>query len=310
MFNESLAPKAEATRFLDQQSRLLCPKLEHFVIFSSVSCGRGNVGQTNYGLANSIMERIIESRHALHLPAKAIQWGAVGDVGLLAELQDKNMDMTIGGSLPQRITSCIEVLDLLLTTEDPIVSSMVVAEKKVFDTKKDNVIEVLFNILGIQDKKSISMETPLSKLGMDSLMTVEISQLLEREYGLFLTMKELHTMTLHDLELKTKGNSAPVVKHQESNGQLGLELLLRNFTSEETNLDTIVCLKKNSADTSRKVLLIPGVEGSIGEDFVSLASKLKHDTFGLQMVKFPEATTLQQLFDSIIKVSTTIFLLN
>jgi fatty acid synthase, animal type len=121
MFNESLAPKAEATKHLDQLSRVLCPELEQFVIFSSVSCGRGNVGQTNYGLANSIMERIIECRHAMQLPAKAIQWGAVGDVGLLAELQEKNMDMTISGSLPQRITSCIEVLDLLLITDEPIV---------------------------------------------------------------------------------------------------------------------------------------------------------------------------------------------
>jgi fatty acid synthase, animal type len=206
MFRESLAPKAEATKHLDQLSRVLCPELEQFVVFSSVSCGRGNVGQTNYGLANSIMERIIEGRNALQLPAKAVQWGAVGDVGLLAELQEKNMDMTISGSLPQRISSCIEVLDLLLTTDEPIVSSMVVADKKVFDTKNDNVIEVLFNILGIQDKKSISMETPLSKLGLDSLMTVEISQLLEREYGLFLTMKELHTISLFDLEQRAKGN--------------------------------------------------------------------------------------------------------
>ena len=33
--------------------------LQHFVSFSSVVCGRGNAGQTNYGCANSAMEDVI-----------------------------------------------------------------------------------------------------------------------------------------------------------------------------------------------------------------------------------------------------------
>ena len=35
-----------------------------FVVFSSVSCGRGNAGQANYGYANSVMERLVEARNA------------------------------------------------------------------------------------------------------------------------------------------------------------------------------------------------------------------------------------------------------
>lgn len=75
-FCESLAPKADATKHLDEISRKLCPQLKHFVVFSSVSCGRGNAGQSNYGMSNSIMERIMEKRHKEGFPAKAIQWGA------------------------------------------------------------------------------------------------------------------------------------------------------------------------------------------------------------------------------------------
>lgn len=51
-----------------------------FVVFSSVSCGRGNAGQTNYGMANSVMERICEQRKRDGLPGVAIQWGAIGEV--------------------------------------------------------------------------------------------------------------------------------------------------------------------------------------------------------------------------------------
>lgn len=71
---ESFGPKVFATRYLDELSRILCQKLQYFVVFSSASCGRGNAGQTNYGMANSIMERIIEKRIEDNLPAKAIQW--------------------------------------------------------------------------------------------------------------------------------------------------------------------------------------------------------------------------------------------
>lgn len=61
----------------DELSRKLAPQLRYFVVFSSVSCGRGNAGQTNYGMANSVMERIVEQRKRDGLPAKAIQWGSL-----------------------------------------------------------------------------------------------------------------------------------------------------------------------------------------------------------------------------------------
>lgn len=303
LFKESFGPKAIATTYLDELSRKLCPDLKHFVIFSSVSCGRGNAGQSNYGMANSIMEKIIERRHELKLPAKAIQWGAVGDVGLLADLQEKNMDMQISGTLPQRITSCIEVLDTLLTSDDPIVASMVVAEKQFFEFRKDNVIESLFNILGIRDKKSISMDSPLSKLGMDSLMTVEITQLLEREFCLFLTLKELQSMTLHELEQRTKSKNSSGKDLPRNTQQSGLEMILRNISNDQNNSDTIVCLKNSTADKNVKVLIIPGIEGMTAEVWVKLAEKLDHDTYILQLNKSTKAASIMEIHDYIIQVT-------
>lgn len=41
-FEECMAPKALATKFLDEVTRRMCPQLHQFVVFSSVSCGRGN----------------------------------------------------------------------------------------------------------------------------------------------------------------------------------------------------------------------------------------------------------------------------
>lgn len=75
-------PKVNGTRNLDATSRKSCPLLDHFVVFSSLSCGRGNPGQSNYCLANSAMERMMEQRRAAGLPSLAIQWGTIRDVGL------------------------------------------------------------------------------------------------------------------------------------------------------------------------------------------------------------------------------------
>ncbi|GFU21621.1 fatty acid synthase [Nephila pilipes] len=66
-YEEVCAPKADATLHLDELSRKLCPHLDHFVCFSSISCGRGNAGQSNYGFANSVMERICEERRSAGL---------------------------------------------------------------------------------------------------------------------------------------------------------------------------------------------------------------------------------------------------
>lgn len=95
-FAASAGPKAIATYYLDQLSRKMCPQLEQFVIFSSVSCGRGNAGQTNYGMSNSVMERICEARKAENLPALAIEWGAIGEVGLVADMAEDNLEVVIG----------------------------------------------------------------------------------------------------------------------------------------------------------------------------------------------------------------------
>lgn len=57
-----------------------------FIVFSSVSCGKGNAGQTNYGMSNSIMERICEARQRDGYSGKAIEWGAIGEVEVYVNL--------------------------------------------------------------------------------------------------------------------------------------------------------------------------------------------------------------------------------
>ncbi|XP_011705427.1 PREDICTED: fatty acid synthase-like, partial [Wasmannia auropunctata] len=186
-FAESFQSKARATQILDKLTRKICPKLRHFVVFSSVSCGRGNAGQTNYGMANSVMERVCEKRAEEGLPGLAIQWGAIGDVGLVADMLEKDKELIIGGTLQQKIVNCLDELDKFLIQNRPVVSSMVVAEKKAGSYGLGSVVDTIANILDLKDVKLVSRNAALAELGMDSMMAVEIKQTLEREFDIFLT---------------------------------------------------------------------------------------------------------------------------
>lgn len=128
----------------------MCPDLSYFVAFSSVSCGRGNAGQSNYGYANSAMERVCEKRRYDGLPGLAVQWGAIGDVGVVLENMGDN-ETVIGGTLPQRISSCLDVLDRFLCQQQPVMSSFVLAERTVVKSEagsQRNLVDAVAHILG------------------------------------------------------------------------------------------------------------------------------------------------------------------
>ena len=71
----------------------MCPHLRHFVVFSSVVSGYGNAGQTNYGMNSSIMEHICEARIRDGLPGLAVQWGPVGDVGIMVQKEEEEQKL-------------------------------------------------------------------------------------------------------------------------------------------------------------------------------------------------------------------------
>ncbi|XP_025265005.1 fatty acid synthase-like [Camponotus floridanus] len=212
-FETVTLPKIIGTRNLDVISRKSCPSLDYFVVFSSISCGRGNASQSNYGLANSAMERMMEQRHTAGLPGLAIQWGIIGDVGLFVDTM-KNEIFDVRYLLPQRVTSCLETIDVFLQQPYPVLSSTVIAEKHKFANNDDKVdiIQIVANILGIENI-SANINDSFDNLGIDSLSYTEIKQILEREYGILLSFREMYVLTLSKLlDVLAKNN----VSHDSS----------------------------------------------------------------------------------------------
>ncbi|XP_051154827.1 fatty acid synthase [Leptopilina boulardi] len=290
-FEESFRSKAWSTKLLDELSRKMCPKLRHFVVFSSVSCGRGNAGQSNYGMSNSVMERICERRHAEGLPALAVEWGAVGDVGLVAEMQEDHKELVIGGTLQQTIISCLKELDGFMRQDKPIVASMVVAEKRAGGAGATNIVDAVLNIMGLKDLKTVSQQTSLAELGMDSMMAVEIKQTLEREFEVFLTAQDIRSlnfaklvqMSTQDQETEKK-LAAAKDKNKNIESIAGMRLLIRVLGSGDLIHDEVYELPSKNEPGRKEVYLIPGIEG-YGAVFKILSEKIKSRAVCLQLVK-------------------------
>ncbi|XP_018362103.1 PREDICTED: fatty acid synthase [Trachymyrmex cornetzi] len=277
-FEESFRAKAWATKMLDELSRKLCPHLQQFVVFSSVSCGRGNAGQTNYGMANSIMERICERRAANGLPGLAIQWGAIGEVGLVAEWHDNNKELVIGGTLQQMVSSCLEKLEIFLLQNRPVVSSMVVAEKRVGAYGAADIVEAVINIMNMKNK-TVAQNISLAELGMDSMMAVEIKQTLEREYDIFLTAQDIRNLNFAKLmEMRDKDLERQKAQNPETNEETtelsGIQLLLQILYNVDLPTETCMELQTRMDPRKIKVFLLPSIQGC-GQIFNALASKIR-----------------------------------
>ncbi|KAH7944006.1 hypothetical protein HPB52_014256 [Rhipicephalus sanguineus] len=99
----------------------------------------------------------------------AIQWGAIGDVGVLHDTM--GADVVVGGTLPQKISS----------------------------KNKQDLVQSIAHILGVKDPSSLNPNISLGELGMDSLMGVEVKQTIERDYDVALSMQEIRQLTISRL---------------------------------------------------------------------------------------------------------------
>ncbi|XP_065221118.1 fatty acid synthase-like isoform X2 [Planococcus citri] len=268
-------PKAIATSHLDQLSRKMCPHLEHFVVFSSIVSGHGNANQSNYGFANSVVERICETRQADNLPALAIQWGAIGEVGMVSEILDHDLSVDFGGLMQQNVKSCLEILRLFMKQQNPVVCSKIVADKCSIDA---DIIITVANILGIKDLKTISLTWTLPELGMDSITRMELKLILESEFKIFFTSEDLLTMTFSKLyqlkeNIDRKSDSSrtalkPSVQIRPQNiEQLWNEPVLQIPFSIE-NIE-----QQQPIDGNAMVFIFPGIDG-LALAMESIAEKL------------------------------------
>ncbi|KAL1478937.1 hypothetical protein MTO96_052252 [Rhipicephalus appendiculatus] len=133
------------------------------------------------------------------------QWGPIGDVGVLHEMVGG--DLKFSGLLPQPINSCMAVMDYCLSQKQPIVSSFVKSSQSSTQDSKDkrDLVQSVVRILGVKDPSKMNPSVSLGELGIDSLMSIEVKQLLERDYDVTLPLQEIRQLTV--IQIKEIGDS-------------------------------------------------------------------------------------------------------
>ena len=207
--------------------------LDYFVLFSSATTVIGNPGQGAYVAANGFLEGMARRRRSAGLPALAIGWGAIEDVGILARSAEvreaiaaragvkgikarvaldlmaealafaggpsgdgvvaiADMNWSVSRSNLKGLTSPSYGRLLNALEPDEALSRVEVDLRELIKRHSpesarravaDVVIEELARILRLP-REDVSRSKPLSEIGLDSLMAVELTLALETRLGL------------------------------------------------------------------------------------------------------------------------------
>lgn len=224
-----MSPKALGALNLHEATRHL--ELDRFVLFSSATSLIGNPGQASYVAANTFLDTLAAQRRAEGLAATAINWGAIGDVGMLAVDNAATRQLDLAGVRRIPVAAAMAVLFRVLALETsvlgvmdvdwsswmalfPVVKalprfSILAAEDAQANAGADYraallavpaaerlphltaaIVEIVATALHVAPEK-IDGRQPLTELGIDSLVGVELQGSISAKLGLQISILQL-----------------------------------------------------------------------------------------------------------------------
>ena len=223
-------PKIAGADNLDRLTRNM--RLDYFVLYSSATTLIGNPGQGAYVAANGYLEGLARRRRRAGLPALAIAWGAIEDVGVLARSDATREALAnrvgIKGMLAQdalrlmgealgapstRVEDAVIAIAPInwsaarqhllvlkapayrkLTSQDEAIGAeqdkidiaALVAKTTPEEARKTIsglIVDEIARVLRLP-REDVARTAPLSEIGLDSLMAVELALGLEQRFTL------------------------------------------------------------------------------------------------------------------------------
>jgi thioesterase domain-containing protein/acyl carrier protein len=218
-FEKVMKPKIDGAWNLHQASLKL--DLDMFVLFSSISSVTGNMGQSNYAVANAYLDGLAALRKTMDLPAIAINWGAWGEVGMAADLDTSALGMAKivpeeGLKMMEQCIVCAENANVVVAplrafvkqlgaSVPSILSALVSADtsgaggasevvavlKKLKEGERlaylvGDMATKVKGMLGLPDGFELDGTQALPALGLDSLMVMELRNVVKQDTGVLL----------------------------------------------------------------------------------------------------------------------------
>ncbi|MFT4979895.1 MAG: acyl transferase domain-containing protein, partial [Myxococcota bacterium] len=214
-FRRVLAPRVQGARNLDALSRQW--PVDVFAMFTSGAARLGSAGQGSYVAACTAVEAVVRARRAAGLPGIAIAWGAIAEVGLAAASAGRGARLAERGIEPLSVTAVGQWLTRLIGSDAVVASPMPFNARRwidfspmdagwpLLDELESGVsrsveasLPDLSVLTGAARKRAlrawvrdqiaavtrlptadIGDDTPLTELGLDSLMGLEVRNRLE-----------------------------------------------------------------------------------------------------------------------------------
>ncbi|MBI1357392.1 MAG: amino acid adenylation domain-containing protein [Acidobacteria bacterium] len=194
-FRAVMAPKAEGAWNLHRLTE--GRDLDCFVLFSSAASLLGAAGQANYAAANAAVDELAHHRRALGLPALSVNWGPWAEVGMAAAGAGRGLAQWeargVGAIEPAR---ALDLLGRMLHGASPQVAALPPAataaagspaEAEAPESPRTFLQRQVAQALGLPLAR-LDADEPLNRLGLDSLMAVELRNRVELRYGVTVPM--------------------------------------------------------------------------------------------------------------------------
>ncbi|MFE6157931.1 type I polyketide synthase [Streptomyces sp. NPDC056486] len=227
-FAAVLAPKVQGAVLLDRLTRHL--DLDHFVLYSSIAALIGNRLQSAYGAANLCLEAVAARRRRLGLPALAVGWGPVADLGVVARdgLTDSLTGLGLEPIDPQEALHALghalvighDTAHLVIARADwarlaamfpgcasarftqpgaepglaqdaPLAQKFAAATPEQAHTLATGTITSMITAITKTPPDRLDPGIPLDRLGIDSLLATELSVRLHQALGVHLPVLEI-----------------------------------------------------------------------------------------------------------------------
>lgn len=235
-FQRVLKPKVAGARALHEATKDLA--LDFFTLFSSISSVLGQFGQAHYAAGNAYMDNLALWRRAQGLPATSINWGPWADVGMFARLTEKSKSGRSGvfPMTPEQALQAMERIQAAQPAQAIVVSAdwarmppsplfaelmpasatrertaeeekaasellleLLLAEPEPRRQRLQSYLrEAAARVLGLEAAR-LDVREPLTSLGMDSIMVVELKTEIERTINITVPMVDLFTGTVDKL---------------------------------------------------------------------------------------------------------------
>lgn len=214
-----LTAKTLGTWYLHQAS--LHMPLQHFICFSSTTALLGAAGASSYAAGNAFVDSLMQYRCNLGLAAQAVNWGAWKEVGMLTRLnsaaqeywQENGMQALPTATALAMLNRVSELAEarvavlpadwsqwnrqysklpsLLLSTEETTAAQQATARGEATSLLAENsqnsarslVTQSVRKVLRLDDNAVINEQSSFREMGIDSLMSVELRNILSRAIG-------------------------------------------------------------------------------------------------------------------------------